>query len=45
VDSFLETWYLLAAQAISEIGSGVLLVAGVVWLIARVGNPPADSSR
>ena len=29
-------WYLLVRDAVSEIGSGVLLAAGVVWLVSLV---------
>jgi hypothetical protein len=29
-------WFLLARTAVSEIGSGVLLAAGVVWLVRVV---------
>jgi hypothetical protein len=29
-------WYLLVQNAVSEIGSGVLLAAGFVWLVGLV---------
>jgi hypothetical protein len=32
-------WFLLARGAVSEIGAGVLLVAGLVWLIGIVSDP------
>jgi len=31
-------WFLLASDAVSEIGAGVLLVAGLVWLIGIVSD-------
>jgi hypothetical protein len=37
VDSF--GWFPLVAQAVGEIGSGVLLAAGVVWLVGLVFDP------
>lgn len=32
-------WYLLVRGAVSEIGAGVLLAAGVVWLVGLVFDP------
>ena len=31
-------WFLLASDAVSEIGAGVLLAAGLVWLIGIVSD-------
>lgn len=33
-------WYLLVRGAVSEIGSGVLLAAGFVWLVGLVFDDP-----
>jgi hypothetical protein len=32
-------WYLLVRGVVSEIGTGVLLAAGVVWLVGLVFDP------
>jgi hypothetical protein len=33
-------WYLLVRDVVSEIGTGVLLSAGVVWLVGLVFDEP-----
>jgi hypothetical protein len=33
-------WYLLVRDVVSEIGTGVLLAAGVVWLVGLVFDEP-----
>ncbi len=34
-------WFNLARDAVGEIGSGVLLMAGIVWLVGLVPDDPA----
>ncbi len=38
-------WYLWVQEAVRDIGAGVVLVAGVIWLIDVVVDPPARSAR